>query len=99
MNIFHDAEGLVFEKHQADTGISYLAVPLDNVMNGPFDGLLVRHGDAGTGECGYYPLSLILSSPFVRAKIAQSKQKRPPNERWVRKILERIEESVQSVVH
>lgn len=99
MNIFHDTEGLVFEKHQADTGISYLAVPIGDVIEGPFDGLLVRHGDADTGECGYYPLSLILSSPYVRAKIAAIKQKRPPNERWVRKILERIEESVSSVVH
>lgn len=99
MNIVHDSEGLVFEKHHGDAGITYMSVPIDVVISGPFEGLLVRHGDAGTGECGYYPLSLILSSPEFRAKVAQLKQKRPPNERWVRKILERIEESVSSVTH
>lgn len=73
--------GVIFEKVQADSGITYLAV--DPAAAVKPDGLLVRHGSPETGQCGYYPLSLLLRDESVRQKKAEALGKRPPTANWV----------------
>ncbi|MNP89183.1 hypothetical protein D3C85_15870 [compost metagenome] len=82
MNVYHEEGGLVFRKIQADTGISYLSVPVEEVKVGNPE-LLVRHGDPESGSCGYYPLRLIFTNRDVRIAVAAKSGKRPPHEGWV----------------
>ncbi len=88
INIYHEEEGLVFKKIQADTGISYLSIPVEEVDDAR--DLLVRHGTPEKG-CGYYPVGLLFEERTVRRKVANRLSKRPPNETWVnrtRRLLE-----------
>lgn len=81
--------GVVFTKFQAETGITYLAIEPSEVV-APAKGLLVRHGSPETGQCGYYPLYLLLSPEPVRQIKAEALGKRPPSVDWVnrtRKVL------------
>jgi hypothetical protein len=84
INVDHQ-DGVVFAKVQADTGITYVAVDPTEVKQ-PDRGLLVRHGRPENGQCGYYPLYLILESDSFRRTKAKSLGKRPPTPEWVAKI-------------
>lgn len=85
MNIYHDPKGLVFRKFTADSGISYLSVPLEDVDLDDTT-LLVRHGKAETGRCGYYPLKALYQSQEERQHLASTLGKRPPSEDWINRI-------------
>lgn len=92
MNVYHEEKGIVFRKLEAETGISYISVCLDDPSLTSLHGLLVRHGNPFTGECGYYPLSLLLSSENKRVEIAEKIGKRPPSEFWVNRMLEELKD-------
>ncbi|QTH80503.1 hypothetical protein PA10_00305 [Pseudomonas phage pPa_SNUABM_DT01] len=102
MNVYHEQEGLVFRKIKGEAGISYIAVPVEQVPDTtkevPYD-LLVRHGNPHTGNCGYYPLSLLLATPDRRWYAAQRANKRPPTEEWVRRTLIALEFGGLPVIH
>lgn len=88
VNVFHD-DGSVFLKLEADTGISYIAVELDEITKETDNrSLLVRHGNPEKGACGYYPLMLLFATPERRFKAARKANKRPPSEYWVNRMKE-----------
>lgn len=89
--VYHEEQGLIFRKFQADTGISYVSVPVEDLGTEDMKGLLVRHGNPFTGQCGYYPLSLLLVTPRKRHEVAAKLHKRPPNEEWVKRTLTALE--------
>jgi hypothetical protein len=98
--VYHEEQGLIFRKFQADTGISYIAVPIEELDDQePLKGLLVRHGNPYTGQCGYYPLSLLLVTPNKRHEVAQKQHKRPPNENWVQRILNDLKDEGLKLIH
>lgn len=100
IHVYHEENGLIFRKLQADSGISYIAVPLEEVEEEPtIKGLLVRHGNPYTGQCGYYPLSLLLVTPDKRYEIAEKQHKRPPNEGWVQRMLSDLKSEGLKLVH
>jgi hypothetical protein len=100
IQVYHEENGLIFRKHEADTGISYIAVPIEELEpEEPLKGLLVRHGNPHTGQCGYYPLSLLLTTPDKRYEIASKQHKRPPNENWVQRILSDLKCEGLKLVH
>ncbi len=83
--------GVIFEKVQAESGITYMAVnPADAVAPA---GLLVRHGSAETGQCGYYPLGLLLSDESARQRRAAVLGKRPPSANWVERTRQALMEA------
>lgn len=82
INVYHEPEGVIFRKIQADSGISYIAIPVEEIDEVSRD-LLVRHGNPETGHCGYYPLGLLLVDSTTRRKVAACSRKRPPSETWV----------------
>lgn len=84
MNIYHQEDGIIFRKVEGEAGISYIAVDL-NEIGDDTKGLLVRHGDPRTGNCGYYPISLLYSGKEARIKAASRNGKRPPSESWVKR--------------
>lgn len=85
-------EGMVFNKYQADSGITYF--PVDPSEASPTDrSLLVRHGNPETGRCGYYPLWLIFRDKEARLIAAAEARKRPPSECWVNHIKTQLEEA------
>lgn len=93
VNVFHD-DGSVFLKLEADTGISYIAVELDEITKETDNrSLLVRHGNPEKGTCGYYPLMLLFATPERRFKAARKANKRPPSEYWVGKMKNMLTES------
>jgi len=96
-HIYHEEDGLVFHKVEADTGISYLSVPITEVTDP--QGLLVRHGNPVTGHCGYYPVSLVFANPEQRAAAAARRAKRPPNERWIDRTRALLETHGLQTVH
>lgn len=77
-------DGVIFNKVQADTGITYMAVDPAEVKQ-PERGLLVRHGRPENGQCGYYPLYLLLESDSYRRNKAKQLGKRPPTPEWVQR--------------
>lgn len=85
--VYHEEHGLIFRKFEADTGISYLSVPIEDLKEEPVKGLLVRHGNPFTGQCGYYPLSLLFATRDDRREVAQKHHRKPPRESWVRQTL------------
>lgn len=101
IHVYHEERGLIFRKHEADTGISYVAVPLEELVwpEESMKGLLVRHGNPHTGECGYYPLSLLLVTPNKRHEIASKNRKRPPNEGWVQRMLDELKCEGLTLIH
>jgi len=83
VNVDHH-DGIIFQKVEADSGITYMAINPEEVT--VLDrSLLVRHGRPETGRCGYYPLYLLLESEAFRFRKAASLGKRPPKLEWVEK--------------
>lgn len=82
VSVYHDEDGLVFRKYQADSGISYIAVPEDQIDLDDTS-QLVRHGNPGSGNCGYYPLNLLFKSRRVQVAAAAKQKRRPPPMHWV----------------
>lgn len=96
VNVYHDEEGLVFKKIQADSGISYLSIPVEEVDDAR--DLLVRHGSPAKG-CGYYPVGLLFEERTVRRKVADRLSKRPPNESWVGRMRNLLEQQGLQPIH
>jgi len=96
MNIYHEKQGLVFQKIQADSGISYLSVEPETIDDA--SGLLVRHGTPDK-KCGYYPVTLLFEERTVRRKVASRLSKRPPNETWVSRMRRLLEEQGLQPIH
>lgn len=101
INVYHEPDGQVFRKIQAESGITYLAVDLDEIPEDLDEArdLLVRHGNPDTGRCGYYPLSLLVATPATRGFIAWKSGKKPPSDFWVRKTLEVLKANGIRVIH
>lgn len=91
VNVDHH-DGLIFQKVEADTGITYMAIDPEEVT-APDRSLLVRHGRPETGRCGYYPLYLLLESDAFRFRKAASLGKRPPKPEWVEKTRRQLHEA------
>jgi hypothetical protein len=90
--VYHEENGLIFRKLEGETGISYISVPLEELKwTDTTKGLLVRHGNPFTGQCGYYPLSLLFVTPDKREEVAIRNQKRPPSEDWVKRTLDNLQ--------
>lgn len=102
----HNKEGVIFEcQRPGSDHFHYVGVEKDEywrpdiqkVLKGEIEQnfwgavwyLLVRHGEAGD-QCGYYPLPLIFSGKAERESSAKKENRRPPNERWVRRTQRRI---------
>ncbi|MNH65411.1 hypothetical protein D3C73_174200 [compost metagenome] len=99
-HVYHEEQGLIFRKLEADTGISYISVPLEELKwVDTVKGLLVRHGNPFTGQCGYYPLSLLFVTPDKREEVALRNQKRPPDEGWVRRTLDNLQIEGLEILH
>lgn len=99
VNVFHDT-GEVFIKLEADTGISYIAVDLEEISQETDNrALLVRHGNPEKGTCGYYPLMLLFATPERRFKAARKANKRPPSEYWVGRVKEELAMSGLKTLH
>jgi hypothetical protein len=101
INIYHERHGVVFRKIQADSGISYIAVDLEDIPEDLINArdLLVRHGTVTGGQCGYYPLSLLLVAPVKRLTVANKAGKKPPSENWVRRTLSALQANGVPVLH
>jgi hypothetical protein len=100
-NVYHEPYGVVFRKIQAESGISYLAVNIDDVpedLDSARD-LLVRHGTPYDGRCGYYPLSLLVAPATTRSTVANKAGKKPPSENWVRRTINSLEANGLHIVH
>lgn len=97
INVYHEPYGLVFQKVEGDTGISYLSIPVKEVED--ISGLLVRHGDPRSGRCGYYPVTLLFTDQSKRSEIAAKLDKRPPSETWVERTRNALETNGLKVLH
>lgn len=102
MNVYHQETGVIFKKLEAESGISYVSVDINDPELTSLHGLLVRHGNPHSGECGYYPLSLLLSNESKRIEIAEKIGKRPPSEYWVSRTLQELKDHLpnrDTIIH
>lgn len=97
INVDHH-EGLVFVKHAAETGITYVPVDVTEIEH-VNNNLLVRHGDHTTGNCGYYPLWLLMADEAERKHHARLKSKRPPGNKWVERSKALLAEAGAKFIH
>jgi hypothetical protein len=90
VNIVHDPEGIVFRKYEAESGITYLSVPIEEVDVNDTS-LLVRHGTIHDDKCGYYPLNLLFKDRNTQMFVAKRAQRKAPSVRWINTMKQRLE--------